>query len=237
MPSITDSPNIYARLAGLFYLSIIALGMLGQLVVRDGMIDYSNAAQTTQNLLNAPHIWRLGAAGDVLMQVLDVPVMIILYFLLRPVSKVLATISVAFNLAQTAVLAANKLIMLTPAIILSDGSYTAAFSQEQVNAQVLLLADLHDYGFGLGLVFFGFATIGYGTLIYLSGYLPKFVGVLMIIAGTSYLINSFTLIVYPALSGTVFPILFLSFCGELCFALWLVVKGVDMGVWSKAVQR
>jgi len=135
------------------------------------------------------------------------------------------------------VLIANKLLMLAPLVVLNDSYTQNAFSQQQIEAIILLLADLHDYGFALGLVFFGFATIGYGLLIYRSGYLPKPIGILMMLAGLSYLVNSFTLVIYPALSGVVFPVLLLSLIGELSFALWLLIKGVDMSKWAKACLK
>lgn len=237
MRSFTDSPNFYAKIAGLSYLLIIGLGLIGQLFIRDTLIVWGDGALTASNILQAETIWRLGITGDVLMHALDIPVMIILYLLLKQVHKPLALISVAFNLAQTAVLVANKLVLLVPLILMNSAGYVAAFNIEQIHAQVMLLAHLHDYGFALGLIFFGFACIGYGLLMFKSNYLPKFIGVLMMIAGASYLINSLTLLLAPSFSGVVFPILVLSFIGELTFALWLIFKGVNLDKWQQAVRR
>ncbi|MCL4410478.1 MAG: DUF4386 domain-containing protein, partial [Gammaproteobacteria bacterium] len=160
-----------------------------------------------------------------------------LYLLLKPINKSLALVSIAFNLAQTAVLIANKLVLLVPLLIMKNTEYVAAFEAEQIQVQVTCTRNHHDYGFGLGLIFFGFACIGYGSLVFKSGYLPKFLGVLMMIAGTSYLINSLTLLVAPSLSGVVFPILVLSLIGELTFALWMIFKGVNLDKWQQAMGR
>jgi len=237
MRSLSGSPNFYARIAGFSYLLIIAFGLTGQLLIRDTLIVYGDAALTVSNILHAETIWRLGITGDVLMHALDIPVMVILYLLLKQVHKPLALVSVAFNLAQTAVLVANKLVLLVPLILMDSAEYVAAFSMDQVHAQVMLLADLHNYGFGLGLIFFGCACIGYGLLVFKSNYFPKFVGVLMMMAGASYLTNSLTMLIAPTLSGAVFPILLLSFIGELTFALWLILKGVNLDRWHQAVGR
>lgn len=212
---------------------IIAFGLTGQLFIRGTLIDYDNAALTANNIWEARGIWRLGLTGDVMMHALDIPVMVILYFLLKPVNKLLALVSVAFNMAQTAVLVANGLVLLIPMIMMSNPQYMAAFDSDQVNSQIMVLMDIHDYGFGLGLIFFGFACVGYGSLLYRAEYFPKFIGVLIIVAGLSYLTNSLTLLIVPSLSGLVFPILILSFIGELTFALWLVFKGVDMEKWGQ----
>ncbi len=235
MHSLTGSPNFYARIAGFSYLLIIGFGLTGQLFIRDTLIVYGDAALTASNILHAETLWRLGITGDVLMHALDIPVMVILYLLLKQVHKPLALVSVAFNLAQTAVLVANKLVLLVPLILMNNAEYVAAFSMDQVHAQVMLLADLHNYGFGLGLIFFGCTCIGYGLLVFKSNYFPRFVGVLMMMAGASYLTNSLTMLIAPSLSGVVFPILLLSFIGELTFALWLILKGVNLDKWHQAV--
>jgi hypothetical protein len=232
MKSIIDSPNSYTKIAGVSYLLIIGFGIVGHLLIRGSLVDFDNAAITANNIREAKTIWQLGIAGDVMMHALDIPVMIMLYYLLKPVNKLLALVSVAFNLAQTAVLIANKLVLLVPLIIMSNPQYMSAFESEQISAQVMLLVDIHDYGFGLGLIFFGFACVGYGLLIFCADYFPKFIGVLVIIAGLSYLTNSFTLLIAPSLSGVVFPILVFSFIGELIFALWLIFKGVDIDKWE-----
>jgi Domain of unknown function (DUF4386) len=91
----------------------------------------------------------------------------------------------------------------------------------------------HGYGFGIGLIFFGFACLVRGYLIFRSGYLPKTLGVLMLIAGLSYLINSFALILAPSFATLIFPgVLLPAFIGELFFCLWLIVKGVNAGEWE-----
>jgi uncharacterized membrane protein HdeD (DUF308 family) len=92
---------------------------------------------------------------------------------------------------------------------------------------------LHDYGFGIDLVFFGFACLVYGYLLFRSGYFPRTLGVLMAIAGLSYLTNSFTLILAPAYAGTIFLILGLALIGELSLCLWLLVFGVNEQRWKE----
>ena len=95
---------------------------------------------------------------------------------------------------------------------------------------------LHDYGFGIDLVFFGFACLVYGYLLFRSGYFPRTLGVLMAIAGLSYLANSFTLILAPAYAGTIFLILMPALIGELSLCLWLMVKGVNVPKWNEKAR-
>lgn len=217
----------YARIGGFLYLVIIILGAFGEIVIRGSVITM-DAASTYQNLLVLDTLWRMGIAGDLVMHVLDVPLMIILFILFKSVDKYLALLGVLFNVIQTAVLVANKMTLIIPSILVNNPEYAKVFSENQIHAQTYLLTDIHDYGFGLGLVFFGFACLTYGYLIFKSDLFPDILGILVAIAGLSYLINSVTLIVAPQYSEEVFFVLFFSLIGELSFALWLLIKGVEM---------
>ena len=121
----------------------------------------------------SPSLWRIGIAGDLLMHVCDVPLMLIFYVLLRPVNKHLALLAVLFNLIQTAVLVANKLNLLMPTFLLGNADYLKAFEPNQLSALAYVFIKAHDYGFGIGLIFFGFACLMYGYLLFRSGYFPR----------------------------------------------------------------
>ena len=91
----------------------------------------------------------------------------------------------------------------------------------------------HDFGFGVGLIFFGMTCLALGYLIIRSGYLPKVLGMGMQLAGVCYLINSFALILSPALAHQLFPAILLpAFVAELSMALWLLFKGVNLPRWN-----
>lgn len=234
MSVLTVSPQIYTRTAGICYLLIILLGIFGQIVVRGSVIEPGDAAATVGNIIASPLLWRWGVVGDIAMHMLDIPLMIILYILLSPVHKTIALMALGFNVIQTAVLAANKLTLIVPMILLGDAQYAAAFTPAQIQAQIALLLDIHNYGFGLGLIFFGFACLGYGYLIAKSRYFPRAVGILMAIAGLCYLINSIVLILAPAIAGYTFTLLGLCLIAELSFCLWLLFKGVSVRQWDAA---
>jgi hypothetical protein len=168
-------------------------------------------------------LWRAGIAGDLLMHVLDLPVIVVLYLLLRPVHRGVALFATLINLVQTAVLAANKLNLLLPLFLLGDGAYLKAFSPGQLQALAYLAIKTHGYGFGIGLIFFGVACVARGWLAAKSGYVPKPLGMLLALAGASYLVNSFALLLAPAVADMLFPFIMLPpLVGETAFALWLV---------------
>lgn len=227
MPSFAQSPQPYVRACGAMYLAIIALGIFGEVVVRGAVPAAGAAAFIAAN----ETLWRAGIAGDLLMHVLDVPVMVVLYLLLRPTSAPLALLATAFNVVQTAILAANKSTLLIPLLVTGR----AAFEGAPVDGIARLALQWHAYGFAIGLVFFGFACIVRGWLLRASGLVPGWLGALLVVAGACYLLNSFALLLAPSLARSLFPwVLLPAFLAELALALWLLVRGVDLSRWRRA---
>lgn len=237
LASFERSPQPYARICGVFYLAIILLGLFGEMFVRGALVVPGDPAATASAIAASPLLWRAGIAGDLLMHVLDVPVIVIFYLLLRPVSEGLALLSTLMNLVQTAVLAVNKLNLVAPLLLLGDAGYLKVFPAEQRDALSYLAIVAHTHGFGIGLVFFGFACLVQGWLIARSGFLPGILGLLLVLAGLSYLANSFALLLAPSLAAAMFPAVLLpAFVGELSLCLWLIVKGVDLQAWQRRVN-
>lgn len=230
------SPQYYARLAGALYLIIIAAGLIGEMVVRGPLLASRDPATTANNIRHATDLWRMGIVGDLLMHVCDLPVMWALYILLKPVNRNLALLNLLFNVIQTAVLVANKLSLVMVLFLLGDSPYLSVFEPQQLQTLSYLFIRLHDHGFGIGLIFFGFVCLIEGYLIVRSGFLPKVLGYAMQVAGVCYLVNSVALLLAPALAGAMFPFILLpSFVAELSLALWLLIKGVDQARWSQEV--
>ena len=231
-PIAGTSPQRYARVGGILYLIIIAAGITGELVVRGRTVVSGDAAVTAHNIIAAPSLWRAGIAGDLLMHICDVGLMLVFYVLLKPVNANLALLAILFNLVQTDVLVANKLNLLLPLFLLGDAAYLKAFTPEQLQALSYVSLRTHDYGFGFGLIFFGMECLVLGYLIARSEYLPRVLGFLMLLAGACYVTNSFALVVSPRLASALFPVILLPpFIAELSLALWLLVKGVNEQKW------
>ena len=233
--NLETNPQLYARIAGILYLIIIIAGAFGQLFVRNKLFVYDNPTATANNIMNSEFLWRIGISTDLIMHICDLPVMIVLYYLLRPVNKKLALLNLSFNLIQTAVLVANKLNLVFALFFLGDADYLKSFSRDQLNTLSYLFIKLHDYGFGIGLVFFGFVCLIEGFLIFKSGYFPKTIGILMLIAGICYLTNSFTLFLAPQFANI--ALLMPCLIAELTFSLWLIFKGVNLTAWKNAIDK
>jgi hypothetical protein len=230
------SPQVYARVAGILYLVIILAGMFAVIFVRDKLIVSGDPTATAHNIMAHELLWRFGIAADLLMHVCDIPVMLVIYVLLRPVNKNIALLALLFNLIQTAVLVANKLTLVAALFPLGNADYLKAIDPHQLYTQTYLSLKLHDIGYGVGLIFFGFVLLVNGYLIFGSGYLPKTIGVLLQIAGVCYLINSFSLIIVPKFANMLFPAIMIPcLIAELSFCLWLLIKGVNITKWNEQV--
>ncbi len=231
------SPQVYARIGGLLYLLIIITGMFAEVFVRNKLFVSGDASATAGNIINSPFLWRIGISADLIMQICDLPVMLILYLLLKPINKNIALLNLLFNLIQTAVLVANKLNLLNALFLLGDAEYLKSLDSNQLHTLSYLSIKLHEFGFGIGLIFFGIVCLLEGYLIFKSGYFPKTIGLLMQIAGVCYLTNSFALILAPKLANNLFPIILIPpLIAELSLCLWMIIKGVNLPIWEKKIQ-
>jgi hypothetical protein len=227
----------YARTAGVLYLINIACGLFGEIFVRAHLVAAGDPLTTAHRIMGSEFLFRCGIAGDLVMHITDIPMTVIFYVLLKPVSKDLSLLAALFGLLQTAILCANKLTLITVLLLLGGPSYLQAFDPNQRQALALLLLSLHEYGFGVGLVFFGMSCLVTGYLMFQSGYFPKLLGLLQAMSGVCYLINSFGQLLVPALTDKVFRVIVMpAFIGEFGTCLWLIVKGLNVAKWDERVR-
>ncbi len=232
--TVETSPQLYARVGGVLYLIIIVLGIFGEAFVRDRIFVSGDAAATAANLRSLESLWRFGIATELFLLICAIALTLIFYVLLRPISKELALLAVFFNLVSLAVEAVAALDLVAALFPLGNAGYLKAFPPEQLYAMASLAIKSHSYGFGVALIFFGCTCLILGYLIFKSGFLPKALGVLMQIAGLSYLTDSFALILAPTFANRIFPaVLVPAFVGEASLCLWLLVKGVNVEKWEE----
>jgi len=235
--TVNSSPQLYARIAGVLYLVNIACGLFGEIFVRGHLVVAGDAAATAHRIMTSEFLFRCGIAGDLIMHISDVPMAVIFYVLLRPVSRDLSLLAALFGMLQTAILCANKLNLVAVLLLLGGSNYLRAFDSNQLQALASLSLALHEHGFGIGLIFFGVSCIVTGYLMFRSEYFPKTLGVLQAVAGVCYLINSFAQILNPSLADKMFPAIVLpAFIGEFATCVWLIVKGVNVSKWNERVR-
>lgn len=221
-------PQLAARIGGFLYLLIIAGGLFAQVFVRERLIVSGDAAATADNLLQHATLYQWGFGIHLAYLLCAIVLAVILYDMLRRVSAALALLALCFDMAAITVEGIHLLHHLAPLLLLADGGL-AGMEPDQLQAMAYAQARLFAYGFGISLVFFGAFCIVAGVLIYRSRFLPRTLGVMMVIAGLCYLVNSFALFLAPGLASLLFPyILMPCLLAELSLALWLLVKGIDV---------
>lgn len=228
------SPRLQARIAGILYLIIIVAGAVGY-SIHSSLVVWNDAAATASNILTSEQLWRLSFAAMFVMLASDVAVAAIFYYLLRPVNRTLSLIACAFRLLLVAIVGVAMLGRFVPLLFLKD-SASSVFETAQLQELGLLSIRMFERGFDVALVFFGFHCLAIGWLIYRSSFFPRFLGVLLVIAGLCYLINTFVTLVFPVVALP-FDILIVSYAAEIVLCLWLIAKGVNAETWEEQASE
>ena len=225
------TPGTAARIAGFLYLAIVFGGVFAEAFVRQRMLVPGAPAATARNILAGDSLYRLGFGVHLFHLACAVPVAVILYRLLRTVHRGIAQLGLAFDLTSIAIEGANLLNLYAPLRLLDDA---AAFSAGSAQAMAYASLRLFSSGFGIALVFFAGFCAATGYLIWRSGFLPRTLGVLMMVAGACYFANSFLVFLLPHLADALFPYILLPcLVAELSLALWLAVVGVRARTWQE----
>jgi hypothetical protein len=217
-----------ARIAGLLYLIVIATGLFAEVFVRQAFKVSGDALATANNIQSSEMLFRWGLVADLINFVCGLPCVLIIYFLFKRVNKFLLQLALIFVVIQTAIIAVNLLNQISPLLILSNNAYLNTFQPNQLATLLQLSLNIQGVGYAIGLVFFGFYCLIVGYVIFNSKMVPKFLGILYIISGLGYLINSFIMLLSKGFANPVFAYVAIPiFIGELSFCLWLLIKGVD----------
>jgi hypothetical protein len=234
--TITTSPQVYARTGGALYLVVIAFGAFAEGFVMNKLVG-PDATTTAHNIMASRGLWSVAVALDLVIPIIAVAGVWISYVLLSPISRSLILLDVFFSLVSLAVEAVSKLFLLLVLPTLSTTGYLQAFEPRQLEILAILALKSHDLLFNIALIFFGCACLVEGYLIYKSGYFPKFIGILMQLAGLCYLVSCFAALFAPALSNLISPAILLPpLIGESSYCLWLLIKGVDIGKWNERMS-
>jgi hypothetical protein len=217
-----------ARIAGLLYLIVIATGLFAEVFVRQALKVSGDALATANNIHSSEMLFRCGFVADLINFVCGLPCVLIIYFLFKRINKFLLQLALIFVIIQTAIIAVNLLNQISSLLILSNNAYLKTFQPNQLAALSQLSLNIQGVGYAIGLVFFGFYCLLVGYVIFKSKMVPKFLGILYIISGIGYLMNSFIMLLSKGFGNPIFAYFAIPiFIGELSFCLWLLIKGVD----------
>jgi hypothetical protein len=222
------NPRLNARIAGLLYLFVVVASSFA-LVTMSGLVVRGDPAATAANILASEQMYRLSIAATLLSAVAYTAVVALLYALFKPVNRTLAIVSAFIGLAGCAA-SATFLVNQLGALSLLDGAAAADAGQTQMLARHALR--LGALGNTLSLVFFGFYCLTLSALVFGATFLPRWLGVFLLIAGVGWLIGNLGAIVAPDLLGGVSRYLIpVSGLGEFVFTLWLLAMAVNPEKW------
>ncbi len=223
-----------ARIAGLCYLVVIATGLFSEVFVRQALRVSNDAVATANNIQTHEWLYRWGIVADLSNFVIGLPSVLIIYFLFKRINKLLVQLALVFVIIQTAIIAVNLLFQITPLLLLSNTTYLSTFQPNQLASLSLLSLHIQAQGYAIGLIFFGFYCLLIGYVVFRSRMLPKALGILYMISGLCYLVNSLTMFLSKGFANPFFIYLAIPiFIGELSLCLWLLIRGVDS---SRQVQ-
>ena len=225
-----ESVQRYARMAGVLFLTSIIAGGFGEAYVPSKLIVSGDAAATAANLRASDLLFRASFASYLVEAVCDIALSLVLYVLLRPVHRNLALLAAFFGLVSTAVFACAELFYFAALLFIGDADYLRTFSPDQLNTLMLLSLKFYGYGGGIFMVFYGVASVLRGSLMFRSGYLPRFLGALLLLAGLCFITKNILLVLAPRYASDVF--LLPMFLALASLAVWLLVRGVDVAKWQ-----
>ena len=224
------NPNKTARVAGCLYLMLFPLGIFGIIYIPSSLIVLGDAATTASNIMANELLYRLSIVTALTLQIVNIFLALALYKLLNPVDKNNAVLMVILVLVAAPIAMLNELNHVAVLLVLSGSDFLTTFSLDQVQASVPLFLNLHEHGVFIAQIFWGLWLFPMGYLIFKSNFLPLALGILMIIGGFGYLVDSFVYFIFPDFDVTFSEFTFL---GELLLPLWLMFKGVNHEQWEK----
>jgi hypothetical protein len=229
------SPNRTARLAAALYVLMIPLGLLGIMYVPTALVVAGDAAATSANIMANQGMFRLSIATALVVQVTHIFIVLLLYQLLKPVGKALAALMVVFMLVSVPITMLNELNHFAVLLVLSGADFLKVFPADQLKAMVPLFFALHDFVINsIAGIFWGLWLLPMGILVYRSGFMSKIPGVLLLVAGSAYVVDSFAKTLWTGYADSILAtIVMVALFGEIVFPVWLLITGVDVEAWKQ----
>jgi len=216
-----------ARTAGLLYLVVVLTGIFHLAYVPSKIIIGRDAATTVRNILAAEPLFRLAIVAAFVCYTAFLMLPLVLYKLLSPVGKGAAALMVAFAVASVPISFINLLHKLDVLSLLSGASYLQAFTTDQLNAQVMTSLDAYRSGLLVSKILWGLWLLPFGYLVFKSGFLPRLLGILLMLGCFGYLIDFSGRMMVPGFTEMLLAkyVSLPASLGEIGTCLWLLVMG------------
>lgn len=214
------------RVAGLWYLLLVLAGPLRLIYIPNKLFVHGDATATAANIAAHQWLFRFGMASDLLGAVVLIFLVLAFYRLFKGVDQQLAVLLVISGGVMPALINFVNVVTDAGALMVAQGpEFLSVFAQSQRDALVMLFVRLHHYQIVAAEILWGLWLFPMGALTYKSGFLPRFIGVWLIINGVAYVVLSLTGLFFPDYQDKVFLFSQPALFGELAIMLWLVIKG------------
>jgi hypothetical protein len=229
MERIVDGSRMpKARLIGLVYLSYFLIAFLGGFFI-NRVVVAGDPAATATNLLAHEATYRAGFAIGLVGNVIYIALTALFYRLFKPVNRTISLLMAFFSLVGCTTQIIASILQLVPLVVLRDSQLLGAFKDEQLRAAALVSLRIYSQTFHISFVLFALFDFLLGYLIFRSTFLPRILGVLMMIAG----VLAMTFLYPPLAIALKWVVLPVGGLAELVLMLWLIVKGVNVARWEE----
>ncbi len=226
--TMETSPQVYARMAGLLYIVVIAAGIVSQMLISGKLVVDGDAAATAANILAHKDLFQLGFTLYLVEMACQAAQMAFFYILLKPVSRNMAFLALSLGLVGCAIKTFGRVFYIAPLLVLGGVPYLGVFSAGQLQSLALLLLNINSQAAGMALPFFGLSTCLNGILMIRSGFLPRILGILAVVGGLGWLT-----FLHPPLGLQLFAFVVpFALLGSVLTILWLLIKGVNVEQWT-----
>jgi len=213
-------------MAGFLYLIYIVVSIFANGLGRSKVIVLGDAATTAGNIMASAWQFRIGFVVDLVAGVLFLLTAWALYVLLKPVNKNLALLFLLLNLSGVAVLCFSDLFLIASQLLLSGADYLKVFQADQLQALAMLSLYIYKNGFlGIAQIFFGAWLFPLGYLVFKSGFLPRILGVILMIHCVAWLMTSLQFFLFPGFGALTYVSYPIGFISEFGLTLWLLIMG------------
>lgn len=220
-----NSTRNLGRFAGLLYVLISIPGVFALIYVPSKLIVHGNATATASNIAAHETLFRFGIAANLISQILFMWVALALYDLLKGVNRRQAALMLTLIVVPVPIVLLNELNAIAALILVRGADFLSVFEKPQRDSLAMLFLNLRSYGFDITAIFWGLWLFPLGLLVYRSGFIPRLLGVLLMLNGFTFPVNSFTSLLLPQYENIVSRWMKPLSFAELLFMFWLLIMG------------
>jgi hypothetical protein len=221
------SPSTRGRFLAALYLTVIICGIIAQVFIADQLIVYDDATTTASNIAANTSLYRLGFTIFMIEMVVQVVTVAMFYDLLKPVNRSVARVAAVIGFTGCGIKTFARLFYYAPLMLLGGAPYISAMPPAQLESLSLAFINLNNQGAAIALIFFGLESLLQGWLVFHSGFLPRFLGVISMIGGLGWL----TFLWPPLGMQVVMGVALFAIIGVIATTGWLFIRGVDDVKW------